>query len=135
MTELNEWQQQQCRSNKLLAVWTGLWVLTLALASFGPKQWWDSSIMTYVASVVNIIMGAAMIWANKRHLDHQDELQRKVQLEAMSLALGISVVLGLAATSLTQNRLLGFDFEISHLMMVLGVTYIVALLLGMRKYR
>ena len=85
--------------------------------------------------VVNIIMGAAMIWANKRHLDHQDELQRKVQLEAMSLALGISVVLGLAATSLTQNSLLGFDFEISHLMMVLGVTYIVALLLGMRKYR
>ena len=114
MTERNEWQQQQCRSNKLLAVWTGLWVLTLALASFGPKQWWDSSTMTYVASVVNIIMGAAMIWANKRHLDHQDELQRKVQLEAMSLALGISVVLGLAATSLTQNSLLGFDFEISH---------------------
>ena len=91
--------------------------------------------MTYLATVVNIIMGAAMIWANKRHLDHQDELQRKVQLEAMSLALGISVVLGLAATSLTQNSLLGFDFEISHLMMVLGVTYIVALLLGMRKYQ
>lgn len=135
MNSKTSWQQQQCQSNRSLALWTGLWVLSLALATFGPSYLWASSALSIVSVVINIVLGVAMIIANKRHLGNQDELQRKVQLEAMSLALGISVVLGLAATTLQQQGVIGFQFDISHLMLLLGVTYIVALLLGMRKYQ
>ena len=119
-----------------LAIWTFAWVASMALASFGPKFLWDNNItLSLIAISLNVILGIAMIVANKKHFEHLDELQRKIQLEAMGITLGLAVVLGLAYSLLDQANIISYDANISHLVILIGITYLVATFIGTRRYR
>ncbi len=118
-----------------LAAWTGAWVLTLAAASFGPGNFWSSSSLTLIAVVVNLLVGIGMIYANVRFMKSQDELMQMIQLEAMGLALGVGVVGGLTYSLLDQTDLIPFDAEIGFVVMLMGVTYMVATAVGFLRYR
>lgn len=135
-TEPSEWQANTCRNTIKLAYWTLAWLVSMAVATFGPKFLWDfdSSIST-AAIVLNLLIGFGVIVANKNHLNGLDEMQRKVQLEAMGLALGVVLVVGLAYSMLDVANVIGFDAEISHLVILMGLTYGIATFVGMRKYR
>ena len=50
-----------------------------------------------------------MIVANKNHLRGLDEMQQKIQLEAMALALGVGLVAGLGYSTLSITNLITFD--------------------------
>jgi len=76
-----------------------------------------------------------MILANKRHLRGLDELQQKIQLEAMALSLGIGLIVGLGYSNLDVTDVIGFDAEISHMVILMGLTYLVGVISGTRKYR
>jgi heme exporter protein D len=124
------------RQNTLrLAWWTAAWVISLAIAVFGPEFVWDSKGISLVAILVNVAAGIGMILANKRHLDGLDELQRKIQLEAMGIALGVALVGGLAYSTLDITDVISGDAEIAVLVMLIGLTYLVSVVVGQRKYR
>ena len=80
-------------------------------------------------------MGVGMIMANKRYLDGLDELQRKIQLEAMALCLGVGLVAGLGYSSLDVTNVIPVHAEISHLVMLMALTYLAGIFLGRRKYQ
>lgn len=122
------------QSTRRLAAWTGAWLATLAIASFGPLLLWTSTPLTIVAIVVNLGFGAGMILANKRHLQGLDELQQKIQLEAMALTLGIALVLGLGYSLLDVTDVIPFDAEISYLVMLMGFTCGAAVAICRRRY-
>ena len=63
-----------------------------------------------------------MIIANRDHLKSLDELQQKVQLEAMSITLGVGLIAGLAYSNLDTSNVVPFDAEISHLVIGMGLT-------------
>ena len=69
-----------------------------------------------------------MILANKRQLQGMDELQQRVQLNAMGITLGASLVFGLAYSLLQSSGLVHFNEDISHLVLFMGVTYLVCIL-------
>ena len=118
-----------------LAWWTLTWMVTMALAVFGPKFIWDSNVaFTVVAIVLNLAVGFGMILANIRHLKGLDELQQKIHLEAMGLALGVAVVVGLAYSSLDVTNVIPFDAEISNLVVLVALTYLVGVIVGQRRY-
>ena len=75
------------------------------------------------------------ILANVRHLKSLDEMHQKIQLEAMGLSLGVGLVVGLAYSNLDVTGLIGFHAEISHLVMLMGLTYAVGTAAGLRKLR
>jgi signal transduction histidine kinase len=118
-----------------LAWWTAAWVITLAIAVFGPQFIWESKGISLAAILLNVAVGIGMIVANKRHLDGLDELQRKIQLEAMGLALGVALVAGLAYSTLDISNVISGDAEISFLVMLIGLTYLISVLIGHRKYK
>ena len=118
-----------------LFCWTSAWVVTLAIATFGPHFVWTSKAMTLVAILVNLAAGAGMILANKDHLENLDEMQRKIQLEAMALALGVALVAGLAYSTADTTDLIPFDAEIGLLVFLVTAAYGLGLLLGYRRYR
>ncbi|MCF4100080.1 hypothetical protein L1I30_00230 [Gillisia sp. M10.2A] len=119
-----------------LAAWTLAWVLTMALASFGPKFLWDSnSTLSILAIILNLAIGIGMILANKRHLNSLDELQRKIQLEAMAISLGAAVVFGLSYSLLDTTNVITYDAEISHLVILIGITYLGGILIGNSRYQ
>lgn len=111
-----------------LMIWTAAWVLTVAISKFGVIPF------TLLALLLNIGVGMGMIWANIRFLNGQDELMRKVQLEAMGISLGVSVVGGIALSLSNSTNLVPFDAQISHLVLLIGLTYIVSLVINMRRY-
>jgi hypothetical protein len=120
----------------VLGIWTLAWVLSMALAVFGPRVFWGANgTLSLLAVLLNLAIGFGMIMANIRHLRGLDELQQKIQLEAMGLTLGIGLVVGMAYSNLDIVGLIPFDAEISHFVIMMGLTYVVAIIAGTRRYQ
>ena len=134
-TGSGNWAAQTKRNTARLGFWTGLWLLTLALAVFGPLLVWDSRMLTLAGMILNLGVGVGMIVANKTHLQGLDEMQQRIQLEAMALALGVALVAGLAYSTADITDLINFNAEISHLVFLIGITYGIGVFAGRRKYR
>lgn len=134
--KLSQWQQLNKNNTAALGFWTLIWVLTMALANFGPKFIWDfNTLLTVIAIMINLAFGVKMIFANIKHLKGLDEMQQKIQLNAMGISLGLSLVVGLAYSNLEVNNLIGFHAEISHLVIFMGLSYLTATIIGTKNYK
>jgi hypothetical protein len=123
-------------NTKTLLFWTVIWVLSMALMTFGPQYLWDNNVAFQLgATSLNIVLGIAMIWANKKHLLGLDELQQRIHLEAMGVSMGLGLVLGLAWESLARQDFLDTKAQISHLVMLMAITYIISIVIGVRRYQ
>lgn len=134
-TKQNAWETTAKKNTRQLAYWTGSWVVTMAIASFGPKYLWEGIGLTIVFIIINTLVGVGMILMNRKYLNGLDEMQRKVNVDAMAIALGVGVVGGLSYAMLDQANVIGFDAEIAHLVMLIGITYIIGIFVGTNKYR
>jgi uncharacterized protein YacL len=124
------------KNTLLIFYWTIAWVLTTALVTFGTEYIWQSNkLLTSLAILFNVVIGFGMIMAVKRYLKGLDEMQQKIQLDAMALSLGVGLVVGLGYSSMDQTNLIPVDAEISHMIMLMSITYIVGIFAGLRKYR
>ena len=125
------------KSNTIrLGYWTFAWLISLILASFGKQFIWGlNASLTLGAIILTLVTGAGMIWANKIHLQGLDELQQKIQLEAMGLALGVGLVAGLSYSLLDINNLIRFDAEISYLVILVGLVYMAGVFIGQVRYK
>jgi hypothetical protein len=132
----NTWNTQIKRNTKKLAIWTVLWTSSMALATFGPKFIWDENVaFTVLAVIINALLGVGMILMNIKHINCLDDLQKKIQLDAMGIALGAGVVGGLSYTLLDITNLITQDAEISFLVIFISVTYLIGLLVGQKRYK
>ena len=126
----------QKKNNLHLFYWSSAWVLSMALIAFGPKFLWDNNeTLNWIGIFINFFIGIGFILANKKYLNDLDELQRKIQLEAMAVALGIAVVAGLSYSMLDVWNLISYDAEISHLVILIGLTYLTGTIIGSLRYK
>ena len=132
----SDWAASNKRNVVVLGYWTLAWLLSTALAVFGPKLIWDfQTTLTILGVLLNLGIGFGMILANKRHLQGLDEMHRKIFLDAGALSLGVGLIVGLSYSNLDINNIIGADAEISHLVIVMALTYLVGIIAGTRKYR
>jgi hypothetical protein len=123
-------------STAKVAYWGLAWVLATAGATFGPELLWGyGTLITSIGIAIQLALGFGMIWTFKGVLLAMDELQRLIQLEAISLALGVGVVVGVSYELLEDVKLITFQPEISHLIILISLTYSFGLFLGNRHYR
>jgi hypothetical protein len=135
-TGSSEWATSNKRNTVRLGYWTLAWVATLAVAAFGPRYAWDfATLPTILAVLVNLGVGFGMIVANKRHLHGLDELHQKIFLDAGALTLGVGLVCGLSYELLEDIRLISFEPEISHLVILMSLTFLAGMVAGHRRYR
>ena len=126
--------QRMKRSTKQLRNWTVMWLLSLATVAFGPKFLWDFVITyTLIAVLANLVCGYKMIIANKNHLEDMDEMQRKIQLQAMAVSLGVSMVFGALYGLLEAVRLIEHVPNTSNVLFVMGISYGIAIGIGYRR--
>ena len=140
MNDLNgengDWAVRNKKNTARLGYWTFAWLMTMAAAAFGPKLVWDfATLPTVIAVLTNLAVGFGMILANKRHLQGLDEMQRKIFLDASALTLGVGLVCGLSYELLEDIKLISFEPEISHLVMLMCVSFMAGMVAGHRKYR
>ena len=134
-TQSGSWTEKTRQNTLKLMSWTIAWVVTMAIATFGPLLLWQSKALTLGALLINIAAGVGMIVANKNYLMGLDELQRKIQLEAMALALGVALVAGLAYATADATNLIPFDAEIGFLVFLVCASYGLGIFLGTRRYQ
>jgi hypothetical protein len=119
-----------------LAVWTFAWVGTVALARFGPVSLWgDQPAITWIAVGVNLAVGVGWIVAHARYLRSVDELQRKIFVDALAVALGVGLVGGIAYEAAHHAGLVPTIADIAMLSVVMAITYIVSIAVGSLRYR
>jgi len=113
---------------KGLFIFTGIWVASVALLTFGPKVWWEYHVLTTLLVIaLNLLTGAMMLFAFFRHLKSMDELQRQTHLEAMALTLGITMIFTVVYGSLPTAQLLA-DTHPTNILFVMGITYMLAVM-------
>ena len=140
MSEINkdssDWAASGARNTVVLGYWTLAWVVSTAVVAFGPKFVWDfNTTLTIIAVLTNLGIGSGMILANKRHLQWLDELHRKIFLDACALTLGVGLVCAISYGLLENIRLISFEPEIAHLIILMCLTFLAGLIAGHRKYR
>ena len=107
-------------NTKRLFIWSVVWVLATAGVAFGPKNLWNfNTWLTIIAVLIHISVGLGMIRVFKQFLLGLDELQRKIHLDAMAISLGIGLVFGCSYEMLEDIKLIPFQPEIPHLMIVM----------------
>ncbi|MGG7034353.1 MAG: hypothetical protein ACI7YS_04055 [Flavobacterium sp.] len=127
--------KQMKKATGYLALWTLLWVVSLALATFGPKFLWkENNTWSILTIVLNTVLGTGMIWANIKYQSVLDELQKKIQLEAMGIALGVGIVGGMSYSVMDIANIISGHAEIGILVMLISVSYLIAFLIGQKRY-
>src|SRR5688500_3348736 len=130
------WASRQIQSTLGIAGWTAAWVVSVALAAFGPGGLWDEQVApTVLAIAFSGVVGVGMLFANKRYLESLDELQRTIQLQVMAWTLGSGLVGGVAWTLFARHDLVGFEAEIAHLVAFMGVVYLAGSIAGSLRHR
>ena len=76
-----------------------------------------------------------MIYANIQQLQSLDEMLQRIQRDAMGITMGVALVVGLSYSNLDITDLISGDAEISVLVIIMGLTYMVSCALIARKYR
>jgi len=135
-TDSNAWAASTARNTVRLGFWTLGWLATSALVAFGPKLLWDFATLPTILSVLaNLAVGFGMILATRRHLRGLDEMHQKIFLDAGALSLGVGLVCGLGYELLEDIRLISFEPEISHLVVLMCLTFLAGMIAGHKKYR
>lgn len=118
-----------------LGIWTAAWVMSLALSSLGPHFLWESKLLSTLFIGFNVLVGIGMIWANIKYINSLDELQRKIQVDAIAFSLGVAIVAGLAYSTLDTANVISGDAEISVLVILVSMSQMIALVVGKMRYK
>jgi hypothetical protein len=135
-TGSDDWAASNRRNTLHLGYWTFAWVASMAVATFGPKLVWNYATLPTIAAVlVNLGVGLGMILANRQYLRGLDELHQKIFLDAGALTLGVGLVCGLSYELLEDIRLIAFEPEFAHVVILMSVTFLAGMIAGHRKYQ
>lgn len=129
--------QSRTRTNVIrLFYWNGAWGAATALLALGPKFLWNKALVfTLLAVGLDVAVGIGMILANKKYIAELDELQRKVQLNSLAITVGVAVVAGIPYSVMNAYHMIPFKADISHLVLLMILTFAVSNLYGTRRYR
>ena len=136
ITRENGYQSRICASNLRLLGWNGAWLAATVLMKFGPKFLWNqASVFTLLAVGLDVAVGVGMILATKKYVMELDELQQKVYLNALGITAGVALVAGVPYSVMDLYHVIPFHAEIGHLLLLMGLTFIVSFLYGTWRYR
>ena len=118
----SEYDVRSIRDNLVMVLWVFIWMASLTVADKAALYgWWEDGWLTLLAVAVNVALGLGMMVAFMRLMRGMDELQRKIQLDALSMALG------------TWGYIV--DEEVTDIFMLMCVSYSAAVLIGVWRYR
>ncbi len=117
-----------------VAVWTLLWtaVWVTVLAGFN-KGTLTLGATGYFAIAMTIALGVATILSFIRLLKESDELQRKINLEALAFSVGVGVVGGLTYELLAEAGVVDPD-GLSFIIVAMMLSYCGAVIVGHLRY-
>ena len=111
--------------------WSGSWVLTTKIIK---SDWQPRTVLIIAATSVTLAFGLVLIWSYRKFLQEADELLRKIELDALALAVGLSLIGG------SIYQLLHNAFGISKFdpynatLLMFCITYSISSVMGYRRF-
>ena len=127
--------KEQKKQTKIMLAWCIAWVASLAFLTVGVNYLWDSLLITKIGLLINLVIGIGMIIAHKNLFKTYDELQKKIQFEAMAITLGLAVVVGLIYEVSFDFGVINSEPEFEYLIFFISFSYIASIIINSRKYR
>ncbi len=129
--------ESRTRTNiRWLAIWGVAWVGTSLVMALGPLFLWHKAlVLTLLAVGLNLCVGVRWILANKKYIEEQDELQRRVYLNALGITAGVALIGGIPFSVLDAFHMIPVHADIAHLIMLMALTFVVSTVYGMWRYR
>ncbi|ACJ27024.1 Conserved hypothetical protein [Shewanella piezotolerans WP3] len=112
-----------------------LWALTLMLSTYlGETGVLDNTLLLIIAFAVHSMIGIAMLLTYKNFLTQLDEMERKVQLDALALAVGVAII-SFSSYSILANTGTVPPLNSAYLIALIALTYMVGIIKGRLAYR
>ena len=127
--------KEQKKKTKIMLAWTFAWLGSLAFLTGGENTLWDSLLITKIGLLINLAIGIGMIIANKNLFKTYDELQKKIQFEAMAITLGLAVVVGIVYEVSFDFGVINSEPEFEYLMFFICFSYIASTIINSLKYK
>ena len=127
--------KEQKKYTKILIAWVFAWVVSTAFLSYGVNFLWDNLLITKIGLLINLAIGVGMIIANKNLFKHYDELQKKIQFDAMALTLGLAVVVGLVYEVSFDFGVIDSEPEFEYLVFFICFSYIASIIINSLRYK
>ena len=127
--------KEQKKQTKIMLAWCFAWVASLAFLSAGVNYLWDSLLITKIGLLLNLAIGIGMIIANKNLFKHYDELEKKIQFEAMAITLGLTVVVGLTYEVSFDFGVINKEPEFEYLVFFICFSYVASNIISAMRYK
>ena len=127
--------KEQKKQNKVLLGWTLAWVVSLAFLTGAENTLWNDLIYTKMGLLINLVIGIVMIVAHKNLFKTYDELQKKIQFEAMAITLGLAVVVGLTYEVSFDFGVIDKEPEFEYLMLFICFSYVASTIISAIRYK
>jgi hypothetical protein len=131
----NRYQSRIWTNNKRLCRWHGAWAAATLLMAFGPIFLWKARVFTLLAVGLDVAAGVGMILGTKRYVMELDELHLRVWLNALGITVGVAVLAVPPLAVMGAYHVIPFHANIAHLMILMGLTFVVSLFYGIWRYR
>ena len=122
------------RRNQWMVVgWSLAWSIAWVVASSAiTHDWIGKGTAQLVIALLPTVLGVGMLLAFAKFLREADELQRKIQLDALALGFGSGLV-GSVLYRLLERT--GFvEADVSNVILLMIVVYTLGVLIGRRRY-
>ena len=127
--------KEQKKQTKIMLAWGFAWVASLAFLSVGVNYMWDSLLITKIGLAINLAIGVGMIIANKNLFKYYDELEKKIQFEAMAITLGLTVVVGLVYEISFDFGVIDSEPEFEYLVFFICFSYVASNIISAIRYK
>ena len=122
------------RNQQWALIWLFSWSLAWVAASLALKEGWVAAGVPSVAvAVLPTILGVGMMIAYWKFVRQADELQRKIQLDALALGFGTGVV-GAVAYQLLERADVISKVDVTDMSSIMMFAFAIGILVGARRY-
>ena len=122
------------RNQRKIILWMLAWMVPWLTLTLGiKKEWFSFGPIAMIALVVITLMGVKMLFSYHHFLREADELRRKIELDALAIAVGISVVSSFSYATLERAGVVG-ETDILSLMMIMMASYSISVVIGLWRY-
>ena len=134
-TSRNSYDRRAIRDNLAFVGWTFTWMVSLTVSDKAALYgWWSAEWITWLSIAINFALGVWLVLRFMKMLNGMDDLQRKIQFDALAFSFGVTLVCTISYSLLVTWGYIT-DEEVTDIFMVMCITYAAASLIGHFRYR
>ena len=111
-----------------------VWVISLLISDFCSAYPWFTTPAVITAFFLHAAIGIYMVFSYRKFLKALDDLERKIQLDALALSVGVTIISFSSFSILSKAGMIN-TLEQSSLIMLMALSYMVGIIGGRIKYR